>query len=48
MNPSITISASAGTSRSLVTALASRTGSRRRNPANRYSSIVGGSGAEAA
>src|SRR5205823_4215483 len=48
MYPSSTTSASAGTSRSEVTALASRTGSRRRNPANRNSSIVGGSGAVAA
>src|SRR3989442_2064962 len=48
MWPSITISASAGTSRSLVTALASHTGSPRRKPANRYSSIVGGRGADAA
>ena len=48
MYPSITISASAGTSRSLVSALASRTGARRRKPANRNSSTAGGRGAEAA
>src|SRR5688572_3143487 len=37
----------AGTSRSQVTALVSRTGARRRKPANRNSSTVGGSGADA-
>ena len=48
MYPSMTISASAGTSRSQVTAFASRTGARRRKPAKRNSSTAGGSGAEAA
>ncbi len=43
--PSITISASAGTSRSDVTAFASGTGSRRRKPEKRNSSTVGGRGA---
>ncbi len=48
MNPSITISDSAGTSRSLVTHLVSRTGDFLRKPANRNSSTLGGRGAEAA
>jgi hypothetical protein len=43
----MTISASAGTRRSLVTAWASCTGLRRRNPAKIYSSRFGGSGADA-
>jgi hypothetical protein len=47
MYPSSTKSASAGTSRSHVVALANLTGSRRRKPANRNSSTVGGNGADA-
>jgi hypothetical protein len=45
MYPSMTKSASAGTSRSQVTAFVSVTGCRRRKPANKNSSTVGGSGA---
>ena len=45
MYPSITISASAGTSRSHVTAFVSFTGDLRRNPAKMNSSMLGGSGA---
>jgi hypothetical protein len=45
MNPSITISASAGTSRSQVSAFTSFTGFFRRKPAKMNSSMFGGSGA---